>query len=1012
MNNRAVRERLLASTIIAGALIAASPAFAQQTPDAGGNVTPAPSQTGQTTTPSGEQTQASAGPTQPSSSGEIVVTGSLIKNPSLTSTAPVQVLGQEELQLRQTNTAEEVLRDIPGAVADVGSAVNNGNGGGSFVDLRGLGSNRNLVLLDGNRLVPFNLSGVTDLNTIPLALIQRTEVLTGGASTTYGADAVSGVVNFITRSDFSGVEATVSKQLTQQGDGAYYRADITVGANFDDGRGNVVFSVGYQHSDPVYQGDRNFSRASIDSFSGGAGGSGTTVPSRFGAIPGLGTLQINPSTGTLVPSFSAPGLARFNFNPYNIFQTPFQRYNIYGAGHYDVSDDITVYTRGMFSKNTIDTIIAPSGAFSASVVIPYSNPYLPAGAASQIGAANGLTAAQIAAARAATSTSDPNYRTFTTTLSRRAVENGPRISDYTTQTFDYRAGIRGNISSHLHFDVNGSYGETSQVQTIEGYTLNSRFKDALLATNTSTCLSGNAGCVPVNVFGPAGSITAAQAAYLSSNSFTFTRVSLGQVRGTISGDVGVHSPFATDAINFAVGVEYRKYRASQDADAISKAIPSDLGGAGSATVPFAGGYDVTEGFGEVIAPIVQDRPFMESLELNGGIRYSHYNIESNPSRSFNTTTYKGGATYKPVDALTLRGVYQHAVRAPNVDELFRPTNIGLTSLSVDPCQGQLPVNNANLAAVCVAQGAPRSAIGLIDAPSASQVNATSGGNVNLRPEKSDSYTAGIVLQPKRIVPGLSITADYYHIKITNAVSLPSANDVLNGCFGNITAASAASAACTIIRRDPNTGDLSGDNVPGVPLTLTNSGRYLTDGVDLGANYRRDLGFAILNMSFEGNWTHRSIFQSIPSSVARECVGYYSANCGVAYYISGGNGGGSPLPKFYWNQRTTLTYHDVDLSLLWRHINHLRQEPLDVTQGNGPAFTGFGTIPAYNYLDLATRIGVGEHVEFTVTVQNLLNKKPPIVGTGVGTTAFNSGNTYPSSYDALGRRFGVQARVKF
>ena len=937
------------------------------------------------------------------------------------------MLGQEEVQLRQTNTAEEVLRDLPGAVPSIGSAVNNGSPGFSFVNLRGLGSNRNLVLLDGNRIAPADLRGVVDLNDIPLALIQRTEVLTGGASTTYGADAISGVVNFITRNDFSGVEATVSKQITGQGDGAYYRADITIGANFDDGKGNAVFSIGYQHADPVYQGDRPFGAYDIGSYSGDAAGSGTTSPTRFLGIPGIGTLQINPATGTLVKSYSFPSGVAFNFNPYNVYQTPFERFNIYGAGHYDISDDLTVYTRGMYSKNTVETIQAPGGAFNPlAVVIPFSNPYLPAPARAQFCGAYGLTTAQCNAAAIATSPADPNYRTFALSIARRALELGPRTDTYVTNHFDYRLGLRGNITSNIHFDINGSYGESDQFHTETGYFITTNVQQALLATNTATCLNNSGGCVPLNVFGPVGSITPAMLNYLTTSTFEEIRTSLGQARAVINGDFGYHSPFATDAINFAVGAEYRKYRASLADDVLTRT--GNLSG-DFPIPPIAGGYDVTEGFGEVIAPLVQDKPFMQALELTGGIRYSHYNIETQPSRSFNTTTWKGGFTYQPVSAVKFRGVYQHAVRAPNISELFSPVTTNITSLSFDPCAGAAPTQSANLRAICIAQGASPAAIGLIDAPSAGQVNSTVGGNPNLKPEKSNSYTAGIVLQPKRIVPGLSITVDYYHIKITKAISTASPGDAINGCFGfNATdpasiPANAASPACTSIRRDFATGQLIGDTVGGLPLTISNQGKFLTDGVDLGANYRRDLGIAILNLSFQGNWTRRSKFQATPVSVYRECVGYYSTNCSPG----GGLEGGSIQPKFTWNQRTTVTYHKVDLSLLWRHIDHMRQEPADIGV-NGPAFVGTftnpllgslvgkqvneGRIPAYNYLDLSARVSAGEHVEFTVTVQNLLDKKPPIIGGDIGSALFDSGNTYPSTYDTLGRRFAVGARLKF
>ncbi len=303
---------------------------------------------------------------------QIIVTGSLIRNPNLISANPVNVTTSEEIELKQSNLAEQVLREIPGVVPSIGSAVNNGNGGSSYVDLRGLGSNRNIVLLDGNRITPVDLSGRVDLNNIPLALVSRVDSLTGAAVTTYGADAISGVVNFITKKNFSGVDLSVSESINQLGDGNTARVDMTVGGNFDDGKGNAVLSIGYQKSDPVYQGDRDFSISQISSFTGGPGGSGTSVPSRFSGTrpidpatgqPSInpatgngGVRQIDPATGQAVATF-----ARFNFNPFNIFQTPFKRYNIYAAANYQISDSIEVYTRALFSKNTVDTIIAPVG---------------------------------------------------------------------------------------------------------------------------------------------------------------------------------------------------------------------------------------------------------------------------------------------------------------------------------------------------------------------------------------------------------------------------------------------------------------------------------------------------------------------------------------------------------------------------------------------------------------------------------------------------------------------------
>ncbi len=278
MSNKMFREALLASTVIAGMSFLATPAFAQDDTQAAPDAT----------TTAAEEANDDA----------IVVTGTLIRNPNLTASSPVTAVGEDEIQLRQLNTAEEVLRDLPAAVPSIGSAVNNGNNGASYADLRGLGDFRNVVLLDGTRITPSNRIGRTDLNNIPLSLIERVDVLTGGAAVTYGADAVSGVINFITSRNFAGAEISASEQITEQGDANIFRVDATIGANFDDGRGNAVLSIGYQEADPVYQGARVFSRNNYTSTSGFTGGSGTTVPSRFSL--GTANFQINPTTGLLV----------------------------------------------------------------------------------------------------------------------------------------------------------------------------------------------------------------------------------------------------------------------------------------------------------------------------------------------------------------------------------------------------------------------------------------------------------------------------------------------------------------------------------------------------------------------------------------------------------------------------------------------------------------------------------------------------------------------------------------
>ena len=303
--------------------------------------------------------------------------------------------------------------------------------------------------------------------------------------------------------------------------------------------------------------------------------------------------------------------------------------------------------------------------------------------------------------------------------------------------------------------------------------------------------------------------------------------------------------------------------------------------------------------------------------------------------------------------------------------------------------------------------------------------------MNVKPEKSDSYTIGGVIQPT-FFSGFSLSVDYYHIKVKDAITVPTPGDLVSACFGPapyaVSAAAASSTACTVIRRNPTTGALDGDPATTLGLFggLSNQGQLLTDGIDIIANYRRDIGFAKLALSFNGNYTFRSKFKSNqfdPASLDRECAGYYSPNCGFAI--------GQIQPEYSWSQRTTLSFADFDVSVLWRHLAPASQEPDDAVNGNGPAYSGptpsaarlgiaagsygnynFGKIKAYDYFDFTGRVSVMTNLDLTFTVQNLFNRQPPQVGNTVGTTSANSGNTYPSSYDALGRRYGIGARLKF
>ncbi|MEE4155573.1 MAG: TonB-dependent receptor [Erythrobacter sp.] len=940
----------------------------------------------------------------------IVVTGSRIDNPNLTATSPVASVSEDFIQLRQATVVDDFLREIPGITPSIGAQVNNGNGGSTFVDLRGIGSNRNLVLLNGTRVVPAGLAGVTNIDVIPVALLERVDVLTGGAGAAYGADAISGVVNFITKDDFAGFDVSATNQITEEGDGNIFRVDATIGANFDDGRGNAVFSLGYTNRDEVFQGARPFGANNISSNTGNPGGSSTTVPSVI-TVPGTtsGTLQVAPDGQSLIPFYEP-----FNFNPFNIYQLPLEQYRLYGAARYEVTDAIEVFSEGMFVQSTNTTIIAPSGTFRNVLQTPLSSPFIPTGIRNQIcgfdtsgttpGVQPRFTQAECDAAALATDPNDPNYRQVGIDYGRRFVEFGTRDNDRVTTLWQAKAGFRGGITETLDWELFGAYGESTVASRQSGNGLRSRLQQSVLATSTNACLDPSNGCVPIDLFGPVGSLTPEVQAFLDVGNSTQTNTSLGQVQGFITGDFGFTVPSAVNPVSMVLGGEYRRYTAGVRSDILTQ-TPGEVLGNGAASPDVFGAYEVSEAFGELVIPLIEDG-FVREARLDLGARVSDY------STTGTEFTWKVGGTISPVDALTFRGNFQRVTRAPNINELFAPQVTGLDNFDSDPCVGAAPVNNADLRAVCLAQGAPANAIGNIIVDPAGQVNVTSGGNPNLAAETADTWTVGLVFQPD-FVPGLSLTVDYYNITLSDAITTPTADDVFIACFGpdfrtnpSVNAGSTTDPACTGIRRNPATGNLFGavDTTPGLPQVVSNLGRIETDGIDVNINYSTDIGFGMLNLNFLGNWTNSNTFDSNqfdPNNVVFECAGFFGTNCG------------SIIPEFSFTQRTTLALDDVDISLLWRFIDEVELErSVFNDQGQAPFLDEFETINAEHYFDLTLRWQATENFAFTVAVINLFDNDPQIVGSNIGTTAFNSGNIFPSTYDPLGRRYSITGQITF
>lgn len=941
---------------------------------------------------------------------EIITTGSRITDPNLEQASQVLVMSEAEILERHALDAESLVGELPGIAPGTSRSINNGSNGAASLNLRGLGSNRNLILLDGQRIVPTDLSARTDLNNIPMALVERVDIVTGGASSVYGADAVAGVSNFILKRDFEGVQLAMTTSETTENDGQTTRVDLTLGGNFEGGRGNAAINIGYQQVDGVLQGDRDYSR--VATFGTLPLGSGTSVPTRING------LMYDPATGAGQPTQT------FNYAPFNYFQTPLERYNVFAKAHYTVSEKAEVYTNALYSRSTVDLQLAPSGLFGDTWQIPLNNPFLPDFFRNAICSdpLNNIPQAECDAAGAAVNSQDADYREVDVVVNRRLVEQGNRQTAYVTDAFQFTLGTRGDLTDNVQFDVYAQYGESSRAQTNQNWGLKSLLQDTLRATDANTCdptTNPGIGCVPINLFGNGQDISEGSIAYFNQLNGTTVKTSLAAAVASISGTFDAPGFLPTDLpVGWAVGAEFREYTASQNAD-VAASTQDEVLGTGAPDPLFSGRFNVNEFFVETIAPLVSDKPGIQSLTVEAGVRFSDY------STSGRGTTWKAGGTWAPVDSVKFRGIFQESARSPNIFELFNPPTTGLNNLIFDPCQGFLAdavtpnpaLANPNVQAICVAQGAPSPAVtgGLIPPPSANQINETQGGNSNLDVETAESITFGVLFTPEW-AQGLTVSVDYYNIKIEDAITAPNANDIFGPCFGagsagdSFNGADPSSPACAFVGRNPLNGSLNGGgDTLGLITQLTNQGTLEASGIDYRILYDMDTDWgAIQGMSFDlvGNFTDELLFQAGPTSINRECVGQFSENCDPS------------LPEQTFNFRTTADIGEWGrVSLLWRWQDKLVYEeildnPFAGSGLGGANETEFLTMDSASYFDLSYSKNIGEMVTVSLLVVNLTNEQPPITGSFLGGSGWNSGNTYPSNYDTLGRRWSLTGTLRF
>ncbi len=992
MNYRSLKKSLLGATMLGGAALAmavsAAPAFAQeQDADQGGQV------------------------------DDIVVTGSRIVRQDYVANSPIVTVGQEDFQATGSVTIDNLVNELPQFTPALNATSNNpSNGGQANVQLRGLGTSRTLVLLNGRRVVPSNASSVVDLNLIPTALISRIETITGGASSTYGSDAVAGVLNFILNDQFEGVEVDVQYGISDRDDAGTDAVSLTVGGNIADGRGNAVLSLNYAHRDAVFNAARDF--ASISGFSaasplGNTIFDATNLPSTAAitaAIPGAiptntfgfnnnGTLfayegardYVSPG-GIDYEGFRLPGplqSANFAYNtgPLNYMILPQDRYNVFGAIDYEINEMAEVYVEAMFSQYETANVLAatPASGTTTGFRIPATNPFISAELRTILNSRPNPTA---------------SFR-----LDKRFSALGPRRGSENYDVYQITTGLRGDLpgTRDWTYDTFVSYGRVDNVTTQSGNVSRIAVNNLLTAADggASICAGG------FNPFGdnPLSPQCAAYIGRLSKNTVTNDlRVFEMNIQG------GAFDLWAGE-VRFALGGSYREqnYRFIPDAllsnvvDLVPGAPTSEAEVAGfNAANPLSGADKVYEAYGELLIPLLRDLPFIQNLETNLGYRVSDY------SSIGPVDSYKADINWEIVDSLRVRGGIQRAVRAPSIGELFSPQNLNFPSVGVpvsasgarqfagDPCdirgayRAPGAAGAAQVRALCLTQGVP---VQVIDTYTFTnqQVSGLTGGNPNLFEETADSWTAGIVWQSPWQNPWLSqfsASIDYYKIEIENVIGTVSVTEQFRRCY-NFDGTSNPNYDpnnfyCSLFARDPNSGQ-----VYTTAETNNNLATLRTSGVDLQVDWAwtmADVGlpdWGALAFNFTGTWLENWERQDLPGGTFTNRTGTISNSLGLT------------LPEFKWLSSVNWVYGDFNVGLRWRY------------QGEVENFNNRATvIDGIDYFDLNASWALTDTVALRAGVNNITDELAPVYTPSIAS------NTDPSTYDLLGRRFYIGLNARF
>ncbi len=940
---------------------------------------------------------------------KVEVTGSRIPTLNTEGSSPVTTLSAKDIKADGVRNTEDLLNNLPQVFAGQGAAISNGATGTATVNLRNLGADRTLVLVNGKRLPAGSVSSsAPDLNEVPAGLIKRVEVLTGGAGAVYGAGAVAGVVNFILRDNFEGVEVSanlsgynhqqhsdIGQVVRDRGypvpgdakfDGKTKDASILIGGNFAEGKGNATLYFSYKQTDPALQSQRDFTACAlaggVDSFS--CSGSGTQATGRV-------TVASNKATGFVGGSYTNTGnggvrayngtLDAYNFGPLNYLQRPSQQYNVNAQARFDINEQVRVYNEFGFHNYSTDAQIAPGGIFyGVQAKLRGDNPLLSDAWLKALGLTKG----------------DSNS-VVTATIGKRNVEGGPRINSINDNSFREVLGVKGEVGN-WSYDVFGQYARVSHQEQSKNYFSTTRIGRAFdvvkdPTTGKAVCASVVSGldtkCVPYNLFG--GAITPEQLAYLSTSGIItgYTQqIIMGGNVGTDLGNYGVKSPWSSNGVGVSFGVERRAEKLVFLPDETS--LSGDLSGGGGAAPPLTNGYSVKEVFGEFKLPLLENMVAAKSLDVNGSFRRSEYSTDRKAN------TFGLGLDWAVIDAARLRGSYQRAVRAPTIPNLYNPQSIGNGGPSNDPCAGDKP--SASLAK-CANTGVTAAQYGNIEKNSANQYSSLTGGNPTLAPEQGTTYTVGLVLNP---IKNLTVTLDAFKIKIKDTISTVDPTIALGQCLdtGN-------PVFCQLVKRDSQ-GSLWLTQAGYIVATNANIGSVETSGIDLGASYSQRIGsYGSLNFNMNGTYMRTSSVENVPGLGSYDCTGYFGATCGT------------PTPTWRHKFRTTWsTPSKIDVAATWRYTGKTKHEssssdPLLAWAPEDQPGRIEDHLGARSYFDINVQYPITKKITLSAGINNLFDKDPPIVSTGVTAAAGSAnGNTYPQVYDAMGRFIYMNVTARF